>query len=191
MGVGNYVIGITEGDGSAGERLAEALVMMDSHHAACTQEQVEWFAWAAEGINRLSGGDAEITTMMHIPLPQYQYGCDEKWDAEKKTWKPESGAVGTYGEKICCARDADGSPVDNGLFAEIKKAGGKYVFCGHEHLNNFSFVYDGVRLTYMMKIGKGSGFSPLLNGCTKIVVGSSGVLHLSDETVFRTVLSVF
>lgn len=190
MGVGNYVIGITEDDGSGGEKLTEALVMMDSHHSACTQEQVEWFAWAAQGVNRLSGGSAEITTMMHIPLAQYQYGCDEKWDGEKKTWKPGSGAVGTYGEKICCARDADGNPVDNGLFDEIRKAGGKYVFCGHEHLNNFSFVYEGVRLTYMMKIGKGSGFSPWLNGGTKIVVGSDGILRFSDESLLRTVLSV-
>ena len=190
MGVGNYVIGITEEDDRGGEKLVEALVMMDSHHSACTQEQVEWFAWAAEGVNTLSGGSAEITTMMHIPLAQFQYGCDEKWDGAKKCWKPGSGAVGAYGEKVCCARDADGTPVDNGLFAAIKKAGGRYVFCGHEHLNNFSFVYDGVRLSYMMKIGKASGFSPLLNGGTKIVVGSGGIVRFSDEAVWRTVLSV-
>ena len=190
MGVGNYVIGVTEEDGAGGEKLVEALVMMDSHHAACNAEQVEWFAWAAQGVNTLSGGSAEITTMMHIPLAQYQYGCDEKWDSAKKTWKSGSGAVGTYGEKICCARDADGNPVDNGLFAQIKKAGGKYVFCGHEHLNNFSFVYDGVRLTYMMKIGIASGSSALLNGGTKIVVGSDGILRFSDESILRTVLSV-
>ena len=190
MGVGNYVVGVTEEDGSGGERIVEALVMMDSHHAACNEEQVAWFAWAADGVNRLSGGNAEITTMLHIPLAQYQFGCDEKWDSEKNTWKPDSGAVGTYGEKICCARDADGNPVDNGLFGAIKNAGGKYVFCGHEHLNNFSFLYDGVRLTYMMKIGIASGFSPLLNGGTKIVVGDSGILRFSDEAVLRTVLSV-
>ena len=190
MGVGNYVVGVTEEDDSGREKLVEALVMMDSHHSACTEEQVRWFAWAAEGVNALSGGSAEITTIMHIPLAQYQYGCDEKWDSAKKTWKAGSGAVGTYGEKVCCARDADGNPVDNGLFEAIKKAGGKYVFCGHEHLNNFSFVYDGVRLSYTMKIGKGSGFSPLLNGGTKIVVGSDGIVRFSDEAVLRTVLSV-
>lgn len=189
MGVGNYVIGVTEDDGSGGERLAEALVMMDSHHAACTSEQVEWFAWVADGLHKLSE-NVEITTMLHIPLAQYQYGCDEKWDGKKKAWKPDSGAVGTYGEKVCCARDADGDPVDNGLFAAIKNGGSKYVFCGHEHLNNFSFVYDGVRLTYMMKIGIGSGFSPLLNGGTKIVVGSDGIVRFSDESVLRTVLAV-
>ena len=189
LGVGNYVIGITEEDGGQ-KRLAEALIMMDSHHSACTQEQVEWFTWAAQGVNRLSGGKAEITTLMHIPLAQYQYGCDEKWDREKNTWKPDSGAVGTYGEKVCCARDENGAPVDNGLFAAIKNAGGKYVFCGHEHLNNFSFVYDGVRLTYTMKIGAASGFSPLLNGGTKIVVGSGGIRRFSDEALLRTVLSV-
>ena len=189
MGVGNYVIGITEEDGGE-ERLVETLVMMDSHHSACTQEQVEWFTWAAQGINRLSGGSAEITTMMHIPLAQYQYGCDEKWDSAKNAWKPDSGAVGSYGEKVCCARDENGSPVDNGLFDAIKNAGGKYVFCGHEHLNNFSFLYDGVRLTYTMKIGPASGASPLLNGGTKIVVGSDGILRFSDEALLRTVLSV-
>ena len=191
MGVGNYVIGITEEDGGE-EKLVEALIMMDSHHSACTAEQVEWFAWAAQGINRRSGGNAEITTMMHIPLAQYQYGCDEQWDSEKKQWRPGSGAVGTYGEKVCCARDAQDNPVDNGLFAQIKEAGGKYVFCGHDHLNNFSVVYDGIRLTYMMKIGKGSGFSPYppLNGCTKIVVGSGGITGFSDESLLRTVLSV-
>lgn len=189
MGVGNYVVGIAEDDGRGGEKLVEALVMMDSHHAACNAEQVEWFAWAAQGLRRL-GGDVEITTMMHIPLAQYQYGFDEQWDGEKKTWKSGSGAAGTCGEKVCCARDADGVPVDNGLFAQIKKAGGRYVFCGHDHLNNFSLVYDGVRLTYMMKIGRASGFSPFLNGGTRIVVGSGGIVRISDESVLRTVLAV-
>lgn len=190
MGVGNYVIGITEEDGSGGEKLVEALVMMDSHHAACNAEQVEWFAWAAQGVNALSGGNAEITTMLHIPIAQYQYGCDEKWDSAKNAWKPGSGAVGTYGEKICCARDADGNPIDNGLFDEIKKAGGKYVFCGHDHLNNFSLVHEGVRLTYMMKIGMASGFSIRLNGGTKIVVGAEGIKRISDEALLHTVLSI-
>ena len=42
----------------------------------------------------------------------------------------------------------------------------------------------------MMKIGKGSGFSPVLNGGTKIVVGSGGIVRFSDEAVLRTVLAV-
>lgn len=190
MGVGNYVIGITEDDGSGGERMVEALVMMDTHHSQCNEEQVRWFSWAADGVNRLSGGRAEITAMMHIPLAQYQFGCDEMWDADRGEWKQGSGAVGTYGEKICCAKDADGKPVDNGLFAAIKEAGGKYVFCGHEHLNNFSLVYEGVRLTYMMKIGPASGFSPKLNGATEIIVGPNGIKSFSDKSLTGTVLEV-
>ena len=42
----------------------------------------------------------------------------------------------------------------------------------------------------MMKIGKASGFSPLLNGVTKINIGSDGITGFSDEGLLRTVLKV-
>lgn len=188
LGVGNYVVGIEE-EKNGQKELKEALIMMDSHHSACNPEQVRWFRWAAQGVNTLSQSKAEKVLMMHIPIAQYQYACDEFFSLGKLGWTDEN-AVGTYGEKVCCQRDENGDPIDNGMFAEIKGTGCKYVFCGHEHLNDFSVVYDGVSLKYNMKIGMGSGYNPLLNGGTKIVIGSKGIASFTDLSPFRNVLSV-
>ena len=70
----------------------------------------------------------------------------------------------------------NGVPIENGLFAAIKKYGcTENVLCGHDHLNCFYAPYRGVNLIYSLKNGMGSGYK----------VGKSGgtVLTVSDTTV--------
>ena len=66
----------------------------------------------------------------------------------------------------------------------MKKAGTvKYVFCGHEHLIDFSILYQGIRLTYAMKVGPASGGGFGLNGGTEIRIGDKGIYKILQKTV--------
>lgn len=171
MGCGNYIINICEGD-----KVVNSLIMMDTHRSHLNETQIEWYKWAAKGIQSVTGEQTETTVFYHIPNAQYQYAYDAAWDSETGTWIDGFAASGECNEKICCPRDADGNPVDNGFFAAVKEIGTtKNIFCGHEHLNNFSILYEGVRMTYTLKVGMASGFKAGFNGGTKIVISDSGV----------------
>ena len=182
MGVGNYIIGISETDENGTQNIAEAFIMMDSHSSQPNERQHRWYAWAADGIQKLSNGKAEVSLLMHIPIPEYQYAYDAAWDSEANAWKDAYHACGEKNEEICCER-ADNIPVQRGFFDLIKQSGNtKYVFCGHEHLNNFSIEYEGVRLTYMLKLGWGSGYQFGFNGGTVITVGNQGISEITHRT---------
>lgn len=170
MGVGNYILNVCE----AG-RIVESLFMMDSGHSQVNDKQQAWFRENAEDINRQTGNSAEIAVMFHIPLPEYQYAHNAAWEVFERKWREEYKACGEMHENICCEM-RDGVPVQRGFFPLLKETGTvKHVFCGHEHLNNFSILYQGIRLTYTMKVGKASGGGFGLNGGTEITVGSRGI----------------
>ncbi len=183
MGVGNYIINIAEENEDGSLKIVESIIMMDSHRSQPNSKQVEWFSWACDGINKLTDNSAEISLLMHIPIPEYQYAYDAAWDSENKQWRDEYNAFGEKNEEICCEK-SDGVPVQRGFFDEIKKAGtAKYVFCGHEHLNSFSIEYEGVRLTYCLKIGMASGFKFSFSGGSVINIGSDGINRISHKSV--------
>ncbi len=178
MGVGNYIIEIVEDN-----RIIEAIFMMDSGHSQANEKQRDWFRRNAQQINIRSDQKAEISVMFHIPLPEYQYAFDAAWDVLQNKWKPDRSASGERHEEICCEK-RDGVPVQKGFFDLMKSLKSvKYVFCGHEHVNNFSIPYQGIRLTYTMKVGKASGGGFKLNGGTVIRIGSSGITEIDQKTV--------
>ncbi|MCR5040642.1 MAG: metallophosphoesterase [Clostridia bacterium] len=178
MGVGNYVINVAGPDGT----VVETILMMHSHKSQINEKQLQWAKWVREGVNAATGSQPELTFFFHIPLPDYQYAYDAAWDADKKQWRDGYGAAGTLNEKICCERDDNGEPLDRGVFTFIKELGVRYVFCGHEHNNDFTIDWDGVRLTYCLKVGKASGYYPGLNGGTAIRVGSEGITRITSTT---------
>ncbi len=180
MGVGNYIINIAEE--SSGE-ITETLFMMDTHRTHLNEKQIKWFESCASAINKLTDNGTEITAFFHIPTVQYQYAYDEGWDADAKEWKTEYNADGKCNEKICCERDENGNPRENGFFAAAKNAGTKFIFCGHEHRNNFSVEYEGIRLTYTLKVGYTSGVHIGYHGGTIINVGESGINRITHRTL--------
>ena len=181
MGVGNYIINIAEKDGDK-INICESIFMMDSHHNQPNELQQKWFKRAADGIKRLSDGRAEISVYMHIPIPEYMIAYDEARDTENKKWRDGYNAYGAQHESVACERDADGNPVQRGFFDILKENGNtKYVFCGHDHMNNYSIDYQGIRLTYLMKLGLSSGFQPFFDGGTVITVGSDGINRITHK----------
>lgn len=191
MGVGNYIINIAEENEDGSLNIVESLIMMDSHNSQANEKQVKWFKWAADGINRITDNSTEISLIFHIPLPEYQYAYDEAWDTENNCWKDGYNAYGECNEEICCEK-SNGIPVQRGFFEVIKATQtAKFVFCGHEHLNNFSIEYEGVRLTYCLKIGMGSGYNFKFSGGTEIRVSSSGINKITHKSLaFGPVINI-
>ncbi len=183
MGVGNYVINVAEENEDGSLNVVEALVIMDCR-APDRQKQIEWFGWVAEGTNRITESSAEISIVTHIPLAEYQYAYDVAWDSESESWREGFNAYGEAHESICYDNGPDGIPALEGLFDTMKESKtAKYVFCGHEHLNNFSIEYEGIRLTYCLKVGMGSGYRFNFSGGTKITIGEKGITNISHKTV--------
>ena len=181
MGCGNYIINVCQEEG--GERkVVHSIIMMDTHHSALWENQIEWYQWAMEGVTTYSADSFESSVFMHIPCAQYQYAYEEAWDHERNSWKEGYEAFGEKNEQECCERDENDEPVDNGFFAAVTQSGStKNIFCGHDHVNNYSIVYQGVRITYTMKSSLGASYKPGMLGGTKISIGNGGsmtVQHL-------------
>lgn len=170
MRVGNYVININDEDGNT----VQTLFMTDSNHSQPNEKQTEWFVKKSESINT-----KQTAIMLHIPLPDYQYAYDAFFDTQSGKWKQGSGGCGENHERICCERDKDKNPVDRGFLEKARFVKTlKNVICGHEHRNDWSVNYNGVRLTYTMKVGKGSGFQIGFNGATVFNVNENGMYRM-------------
>lgn len=176
MGVGNYVVNVAKKQADGSLDYIHSLIMMDSQEKHLNARQIEWYKWAARGISEYAGKEVESSVIFHIPCAEYQYAFDAAWDNENGCWRDGFEASGERNEKICCTRDANDDPVNNGFFAAVKQAGTtKNIICGHDHMNDFSIVYEGVRLTYTLKVGMGSGFQTGFNGCTMFKISDSGL----------------
>ncbi len=160
LGVGNYIINICEG-----EKIVHSLILMDSHDDGLWENQYRWYQWAAEGAG------APSTVLLHIPLQEYQLAYDAAWD---NGWKNGFEAFGSKKEDVCME---DGS---QGFFETVKSVGlTKNIICGHDHVNDYSLVYEGVRLSYSMRLGVYGAHHPDNQGATVLVVDDGGAVALS------------
>ncbi|MFH0992880.1 MAG: metallophosphoesterase [bacterium] len=129
-GVGNFRIVFTK-DGSPFYNL----YFFDSHteRAEYTEEEGEYdYVHAAQVAwyeGHAAADDVDSVAFMHIPLRQFIDPVDY---------------VGTFNEDKVYAQG-----VDTGLFAAMVAIGKtKGVFVGHDHLNDFYVVIDGIYLAY-------------------------------------------
>lgn len=183
MGCGNYVVNVAERNDDGSLNVVQSLIFMDTHRTHINELQIEWYKWAAKGIEKVCGKHVQTSVWMHIPMADYQFAYDLAWDNDGNRWKDGFAAYGDKNEKICCHRDVEGKPIDNGLFFAMKQVGNtEFVFCGHEHMNNFSLLYDGIRLTYTMKIGVASGWHPGFDGGTVVTVSEKGISSIVHKT---------
>lgn len=178
LGIANYVINICEErDGKT--EVVHSILMMDSHHGNVWENQIEWYKWATTGVNKVNGSAVTSTVITHVPIAQYTYAYEEAWDAENNCWRDEYEAFGIRVEEPCGEEDENGNPVDNGFFAAMKEIGTTTNFlCGHEHINSDSILYQGIRLTYSLRIGYGGywddSFETDTFGVTTITIDSEG-----------------
>lgn len=206
LGNGNYVIAIKEGD-----KIVEAVFMMDTHsnndihlldgecvmktfgsYASLTPAQIEWYKEQIKELKALNSKDS--TLIIHIPLYGYRQAF---YDATEEEFRPSQKVsledsykgVGWKDEyKDCCfgvrRENIASSNYDDGVFPVLLELDHtKHVVAGHEHINNFSILYKGIRLTYGTKIGKGCYWNSDLNGGTVLTVDENGVKELHHEYV--------
>lgn len=114
------------------------------------KNQIHWYEYMIKGLTEYNGTPVESTLFIHIPLPEYNMAAKIYEPINDGFTKDENGNFGMLREPIC-------SPYYNsGMFEKIVELNStKNVICGHEHKNNFSVLYRGVRLTYATKTGDG------------------------------------
>ncbi|MBO5737094.1 MAG: metallophosphoesterase [Clostridia bacterium] len=191
MGYGNYIINLTEND-----EVIHSFYMMDTH-GIIGQEQVKnhtyilydhlwdnqiaWYEWAVLGNQRLAGHPIQSTAIMHIPLFEYKAA----WKSVA-TGKPTHGApFGVLAQEYSyiafgLCRKAGGWPKEsNGFFDKVKELDStKDIIVGHDHYNDFSVLYEGVRLTYALHTGFGSYYWKDLYGGTVLTINSEGKTNI-------------
>ena len=177
MGVGNYVICITE-EG----RTVTALFLMDSGRGLVNDAQKAWFSSLAAQLCEETEGTAEIAVLLHIPTAEFEYAYNAAYDPETCAFRDGFAAFGEKHEEVRCAR-RDGVPYEEGFFSVLKDAGCvKHLICGHEHMNDYSALWDSIRLTYTMKVGQASGYQPGFDGGTVFTVGRGGIKRITHKT---------
>ncbi len=162
------------------------------------QSQVDWYKDEMTRLVQENGGTPiKNMAFFHIPLVEYRLAWAELMEANedlvmnKNTQMTENvkdtenvkyvhGVMGesdktkngvrTYG--VYCGAHEDNffeTGLENGLQA---------TFCGHDHYNNFSVEYKGIRLTYGMSIDylayPGIYKDHLQRGCTVITIDGKG-----------------
>lgn len=188
MGYGNYVINITENG-----KIIHTLYMMDTHCVSSDteygiingessydnlwQSQIEWYRWAVNGTTALAGKTVESTVVIHIPLAEYKTAYEAAYDTENHCYR-DGYADSSWGENeegVCCPDK------NNGFFEACKELGStKNIICGHDHINNASVVWQGIRLTYALKCGPGGYWKEYKNGGTLLTVNGAGELSLEN-----------
>lgn len=199
-GVGNYVINITEND-----KIVHSLIMIDSHskrdyssmmasdytyydnkgkieklgfgYDFIALSQIEWYKWVIKGIKDYNGGvTVPSSAIFHIPLMEYQFA----YSAYKETGFDASIGSGEQRESVGCGM------YNSGMFdAILEMDSTKNVLVGHDHVNDFSVIYQGVRLTYGVKTGDECYWvkDRSVNGGTVLTLETDNTMTVSQHYV--------
>ena len=141
-GVGNHEIEIRDAEG----RLRWVILMMDSGdyypepiggYDYVKHDQIGWFKQQTEA-HKSETTDYGVLVYVHIPLPEYE----EVWTS--------GNAIGEKNEAVCCPK------LNSGFFAAMVESGVvQAVYCGHDHINDYSGSLYGITLGY----GRSSGYN--------------------------------
>ena len=145
-GQGNTFINVLNSDGT----LNTALTLIDSNsytrggYDNIHQNQVDWYERELQSISAHYGvtGLASSLAFFHIPVNEY----DDAWKLFKESSTEviyHYGKAGEKNEKVYAPK------VRSTIFDKmVELSSTKGIFCGHDHLNDFSVTYKGIRLTY-------------------------------------------
>lgn len=212
-GFGNSVINVKNSD----DIITQSLFTIDSHaytgkglidiikmdYDNIHANQIEWYKNTVESNNKynrevidtLDNKDESLTQygnvnsllFFHIPIAEYADAWSEYVENDYKDTEDVKLIYGTAGEG---GRIVYSSEISDKLFETMSSLPGKHgIFCGHDHLNNFSIDYMGVRLTYGYSIDylAYSGIHALgsQRGCTVITVKPDGTFDCVAENYYQ------
>lgn len=213
-GYGNQVFNIVKSNGI----ITRSLFTIDSHsytkdnplgiffkYDNVHENQIEWYKETIEknnNHNRMklyassnsefakenpTAGNIPSTVFLHIPLKEYKDAWTEYVDAGYKDTVNVIYNYGTAGESGEIVYH--GHAEDNFFETMLELYSTDTVFCGHDHLNNFSINYKGINLTYSLAVDylAYAGISKLgsQRGCTVIEIGKNGEIEFSAENYYQ------
>ena len=178
-GRSNQMIEIRSADGN----LMQALFLIDSNdyveaggineYDYIHDDQVEWYGRMVKRLSEQEGRTVPSMIFIHIPLREYKEAND-LYESGSDEVVYHYGILGeTMIDKICC------SEYESKLFDTAVELGStKAIFCGHDHYNNQSLEYKGIRLTYGYSIDylamPGIDKDTEQRGATLITIGKDG-----------------
>lgn len=197
-GCGNYVVNVKNTAG----KIVQSLFMIDSNdyiansvidsltwkYDCIHEDQINWYKEQVKSLTESNGGDIpKSLAFFHIPLVEYKDAWQEYTDngfKDTENVKYYYGKVGEPGSAIYCAER------NSGLFDAVLEMGSTQgIFCGHDHLNNFSLDYKGVRLTYGYSIDylayTGIAKYGSQRGCTMINIAPNGSFEPVHENYYQ------
>ena len=151
-GRNNQLIEVRNEDG----RLNTALFLLDSNaytgegfntYDYIHDDQVDWYEGEVKRLQSEEGGRISSLVFFHIPLIQYRTAYELYLaGSDEVTYH-----FGENNEELM--QQFNCSEYDSALFERMVALGSTTgTFCGHDHYNNASITYRGIRLTYGMSI---------------------------------------
>lgn len=197
-GVGNYIIKVKSSDGI----IKNALFCIDSNdykkddllgitgsYDNIHDNQIEWYKAKINEIDAynkvLNPAEPMFTSLAFFHIPLEEFGI--AWEEYKANGNTENVKYieGEHREKTCS------SPVSDNFFETVQELGStKAIFCGHDHVNNGTIEYKGVKLVYGMSIDYIAYVTPVTNlvgyqrGCTVITVDDDEI-EVSHENYYQ------
>lgn len=158
FGLCNYYINIMKNE----DEILKTLFMFDSgrdildeyrEEHGCPKEygsydfiknnQMKWYENKLRSLELKHGKPVKSFMYMHIPIKEYEYAVAQ--DENGRFTFTDTCEI-LYGGVY---EGVGSSHFNSGLFALIKKLGStQAVFSGHDHVNDFCAIYDGVYLVY-------------------------------------------
>lgn len=175
-GNGNYSIGLVDNQG----RIQRVIYMFDSNGcitgAGLGEDQLNWMTNTSSSIDAVYDKDIPGFACMHIPSKDFQVAITNKYGYKTgETFNlDEDGEVGDFGQ---CKEKM--SIFGAEISSYLKAANIDGVFAGHDHVNNFSVLYDGIRYTYGTKTGIYDYYNSAMLGGTLIRANTDGAFDVS------------
>ena len=206
-GYGNQVINVKNSDGI----ITQSLFVFDSHsyidgdilgimwkYDNIHENQVQWYKDTLSALNaqnndilkaagKQENSHIKSAAFFHIPLTEQRDAWYEYRDAgyqDTENVKLIYGVAGESGNVVY-----SGIHEDNLFETMLELDSTKAVFCGHDHDNNFSIDYKGIRLTYSMSVDylayPGIYKRGSQRGCTMISFSPDGSFTCTQENYYQ------
>lgn len=105
-------------------------------------DQIDWYRQLVQYTKQQNNHIVPSLAFFHVPLVEY-LSAAQAVNRGELHYEEEDDVCG---ETVCCPR------INTGLFDVMKELGStKGCFVGHDHVNDFSVIYDGIMLAYGVK----------------------------------------
>lgn len=202
-GYGNQIINVKNSKGL----ITQSIFLFDSHsytdgdflgllwkYDNIHENQVQWYKDSVLSLNAhnaaITGDNSSVVSssaFFHIPLTEQRDAWYEYIDNGFKDTENVEFVYGVAGEDSKIVYPGIG---EDNLFETMLELGStKAVFCGHDHENNFSVNYKGIRLTYAMSVDylayPGIYKQGSQRGCTMITYSPDGSFDCKNENYYQ------